>query len=207
MKNEDFKDTGWRKSIANDEGVVLVTALLMLAVLTLMGVAAMSIRNTEQSISANNEVSQHNFYAVEAVTLEGAAAIEQLSDAVLNDSTTFPLWLQPIGTAIDLEDSSVWPGGAFSPRGTTLTGAATDITPAGYTPNGTSAGDRIWSGAIDQGLASGSSVTYGSGSAGMTKQERIFDAYGIYDVKSGAGKTYHGKMMLVVGYKKQVDAP
>lgn len=193
--------------VDNQNGMVLVTALLMLVVLTIMGVGAVTIRNTERSIAANSEIFQHNFYTVEAVALEGVAQIQQLSDAVLNSVSSYPNWLVPENPAIDLEDSSQWPSGLVIPRNTTLTGAATNITPPGYASDGTSAGDRIWTAAIDTGLASGSSVTYGSGSGGTTTQERMFDVYGMYDVKPGAGKSYHGRMMLVVGYKKQVNIP
>ncbi len=207
MENEYLKDQVWTRVAGNNEGVVLVTALLFMVVLTLMGLAAMSVRNTEVSISTNNEVFQHNFYAAEAVTLEGSASLENLTDVVLNDPISYPLWLRLENPGIDLEFSNQWPSGLITPRNTTLTSAAINITPTGYNTNGTSAGDRIWHAAIDLGVAPGSSVTYGSGSGGATKVERLFDVYGMYDVKPGAGKTYHGKMMLVVGYKKQVDNP
>ena len=204
LKNTDKKNPVFVQNISNQDGVVLVTALLMLVVLTIMGVAAISVRNTEQSITLNSEVFQHNFYSVEAVTLEGVAEVEKLSDAVLNNPGSYPSWLRQDNPAIDLENSSQWPSGLIIPRNTALTLPATNITPGGYASNGTSAGDRIWSAAIDQGLASGSSVTYG---AGGTTLEKMFDVYGMYDVKPGGGKSYHGKMMLVVGYKKQVQAP
>lgn len=196
-----------RRYVSNEDGVVLVTALLILVVLTLMGVAAMSIRNTERSITMNNEVSQHNFYVAEAVTLEGASAVEQLPDTVLSDPAAYPLWLKVEDPAINLELSSQWPSGLIAPRNTTLTGPASNIVPNGYNSDGTAAGDRIWTAVIDGGVAAGSSVTYSSGAGGTTKQERIFDVYGMYDVKPGAGKSYHGKKMMVVGYKKQIDMP
>lgn len=207
MKKTDRKSIVFVQKINNQDGVVLVTAMLMLVVLTIMGVAAMTIRNTEQSITANSEVFQHNFYTVEAVTLEGVAAIQNLSDTELNSAATYPSWLRSENSAIDLEDNSQWPSGLIIPQDTALTLTATNITPGGYAPDGTSAGDRIWNAAIDMGLAPNSSVTYGSGSGGTTTQERMFDVYGMYDVKPGAGKSYHGKMMLVVGYKKQVSTP
>lgn len=207
MDSSRRKVAVWVRSVNSEDGVVLVTALLMLVVLTLMGIAAMSVRNTETSITKNNEVYQRNFYSAEGVTLEGVAALEKLSDTVLTTPGSYPAWLRQENPGINLEFSNQWPSGLIDPRKSEDPLTVVKFTPAGYAPDGTSAGDRIWSAAIDLGAASGSSGTYGSGSGGMTKVERLFDVYGMYDVKPGAGKSYHGKAMLVVGYKKQVDTP
>jgi hypothetical protein len=203
MEKKEQRDFVLVRIATNEQGVILVLALLVMVVLTIMGIAAMSIRNTGQSVTANAEVFQHNFYAVESVTLEGAAEIEKMSDTILNDPSSYPAWLKLESAGVDLEQSSQWPSGLITPAETLLrSNTATKITPDGYVSNGTAAGDRVMYAAIDHGISSGGSLTYGSG--GTTAQERIFDVYGMYDIKQGAGKSYHGKMMLAVGYKKVV---
>jgi len=182
--------------LENEKGAVLVTALLIMVVLTIMGAAAMSIRNTETRVAKNSEIFMRNFYALEAVALEGAASIEKLDDSVLLDSSAFPSWLKPDQTAIDLTDSDQWPSGLIMPEDTSLDTTDTDITPGGYASDGTSTGDRIWYAGIDLGSCSTSSLT------DPNRRENCYDVYGMYDVKSGAGKAFHGKMMLLLGYKK-----
>lgn len=202
MRDEKNKSVMPISLLSNEGGFVLVTALMIMVVLTLMGVASMTIRNTEQSITKNSEIFQNNFYSVEAATLEGAATIAALNDAILSDSTAFPGWLKTDGPGIDLRQSAQWPSVAIIPAGTSLNavnhGGATNITPPGYASDGTSTGDRIWYAATDLGPCGGGSLT------DPTKVEKCYDVYGMYDVKPGAGKSYHGKMMLSVGYKRVV---
>lgn len=193
------KEASWPK---DEGGFVLVAALMIMIILTLMGVASMGIRNTEQSVAKNSEVYQSNFYSVESATLEGVATIAALDDAILNDSTSFPAWLRPDVPSINLRQSAQWPSATIIPAGTSLNatnhGGATNITPPGYAPDGTSTGDRIWYAATDLGPCGGGSLT------DPTKVEKCYNVYGMYDVKSGAGKSYHGKMMLSIGYKRVV---
>jgi len=202
MKGQKINSEKLTHLLGDESGFVLVTALMIMVILTLMGVASMTIRNTEQSIAKNSEVFQFNFYSVEASTLEGAATIAGMSDTILSDSTAFPGWLKNDGPAIDLRQSAQWPSAAIIPAGTSLNavnyGGATNITPPGYASDGTAAGDRIWYAATDLGPCGGGSLT------DPTKVEKCYDVYGMYDVKSGAGKSYHGKMMLSVGYKRVV---
>lgn len=182
----------------NENGAVLVVALLMLVILSIMGAFAMSISLIEQKVTNNSEVFQHNFYAVEATMLEAAARIEETDDADLLDlaAASVPLaWLKPSDPAIDLKQSSQWPHAMILPSETTLNVLPTDITPAGYTPDGTATGDRIWHAALDIGLCAGASLT------DPTREEHCYDVYGMYDIKRGIGKTYTGRMLMTVGYK------
>lgn len=186
-----------KEKLAEESGVVLVTALMFMVILLLMGVASMSIRNTEQSVTLNAEVFQNNFYVTEAVTLEGVTEIAGTPDLTLQDAASFPSWLRPEDpTTINLELSAQWPG-IVVPANTSLDSGVTNITPPGYATDTTVAGDRIWYAAVDLG-ACGGSVT------DPTKVEKCYDVYGMYDVKPGAGKSYHGKMMLSVVYKRVV---
>ena len=54
------------KSIGNEKGAVLVIALMLLAVLTVLGVAALNTTTTEIRISGNEKVYKQAFYTAEA---------------------------------------------------------------------------------------------------------------------------------------------
>jgi len=186
----------------NERGAVLVLALLMLVILSIMGAFALTISSLEQRITSNSEIFQHNFYAVEAVTLEGAAALNQTDDAEFVDAA-YPDNIDGLeldDPSINLRLSAQWhdanPG--IVPEPTSLTAAAVDIRPPGYDSDGTVDGDRIWYARTDNGVCFGASLT------DPDKEERCFDVYGMYDVKRGAGKAYTGRMLLTVGYKKIV---
>ncbi len=72
-------DSGWK----NERGMALVTAMLLLVVLTVIGVAAMSTSNLEIMISGAAKNKQAAFYAAEAGLEHGKKIIEN----TLKDST------------------------------------------------------------------------------------------------------------------------
>lgn len=55
-----------RKPLANDRGVVLVTALMVMALLTVIGMAALNTSDTELQISGNQRLATQSFYLAEA---------------------------------------------------------------------------------------------------------------------------------------------
>lgn len=200
---------------ANDHGFVLVMALVMLVILSIMSAAAMTVRNTEQQVIVNLEVMQNNFYAVEAVTLEGTMALENLADAtLLNLDATTLSWLKPndpkdVTPDINLTLSSAWDQGSASikPVDTVLDSGTTKITPQGYNDTNTSTGDRIWYAALQGNLATQEDYYDLCPDEAVSDEDKVvkcYSVYGMYDVKSGAGKSYHGRRMLMVGYKKTI---
>lgn len=56
----------WRGPLANSDGAVLVIALMLLAVVTILGVAALNTTTTEIRISGNEKVYKQAFYNAEA---------------------------------------------------------------------------------------------------------------------------------------------
>ena len=221
--------------VANEQGFIMVMALMMLVVLSLMATAAMSVRNTELAIVRNTETVLSNFFGVEAVTLEGATVLENIdkvasdkdalskldepsldrttvdpnSDVLPNRSPDTLCWLQPnaAGT-IKLRENANWHNaGTMKPEGTVFNGGDRNITPAGYAADGTVNGDRIWYAAVQGNLNSDSTsyqICRGSDLSDPTKVEKCYSVYGMYDVKSGAGKAFPGRRMMMVGYKKTV---
>ena len=181
-----------------EQGFVLVTALLVLVVLSLMGIASMTLRDTEQKITKNVEIFQHNFYVLETTALEGTTTLDGLPDSVLANASSFPAWLKQENPSIDLRQSNQWPSGAILPANTSLTTPPVKITPPGYASNGTAGGDRIWYAGLDKGACPYADLS------DPDKIEECYDVYSMYDVKPGAGKSYTGKMMLLIGYKKVI---
>ena len=212
--------------MANEHGFVMVMALMMLVVLSLMATAAMSVRNTEQAIVRNTEVMVTNFFGVEAVTLEGASMLEGTNNDNLRDIDTIDCnndpntagvppsnlcWLRPNAAgAIDLSFNAQWPtggAGGIVPHVTTFNGGNRSITPAGYAPDGTVNGDRIWYAAVQGNLAADADqyeICRGSNLSDPVKMEKCYSVHGMYDVKPAAGKAFTGRRMMMVGYKKTV---
>ena len=190
--------------LANERGAALVTALLVMVILTIMGTVAMTIRNTEQSIVVNSEVFQHNFYTLEAVTFEGAHLLDNLGEtpypSVLLDPSAFPAWLKEDPTkdpALEMFKQVNWPSGQITPATTSFDGSGqtvnTNFLQGLRLPLGA---DRIQYAAIDRGVCKGGSLSPPPG----RPQERCYDVYGMYDVKRGAGKAYSGHQMLQIGF-------
>ncbi|MBU1564061.1 MAG: pilus assembly PilX N-terminal domain-containing protein [Proteobacteria bacterium] len=84
----------------NDKGAVLVIALMLLAIMTLLGVAALNTTTTEIKISGNDKVYKQAFYNAEA----------GISYAVQVGTTLFPsapmLGQQGLATPADLAAAS-----------------------------------------------------------------------------------------------------
>lgn len=194
----------------DEQGYILVMSLLMLVVLSLMGTAAMTVRNTEVSIATNAEIIQHNFYTLEAVTLEGTTRFERTNlESFLADLfgdkpvnwADFP-WLRQndpdIPPVVDLSKSSEWSSASSSQTNINV------IKPPGY---GLNINDQIRYAALQGNLHSDANqydVCAGSDQSDPTKREGCFSVYGMYDVRSGTGKAYSGRRMLMVGYKKTI---
>ena len=90
---------------------MIVISVMLLALLTIISVAASKTANTEISIAANEYVYQRSFYNAEGAimeavdVLEGSAnALENpppwmgLDEEVINDSTVFTFWEDSVKT-------------------------------------------------------------------------------------------------------------
>ena len=204
------KKTAWLKSIqtpvGNDQGMVLVIALMVMVILSLLAAFATTMSNTERMIAANDEVYTHNFYGAEAVCVEAGANLEAIPNGNLKTTTTWGAgktypWLEsampadpdPDGDGqpgTDLELQANWPM-AGAPQVIPATTALPNITPPGSAPP-----DRIQYAAQKIGV---------SGTLIMGQpQTSVFALYGMYDVNRGVGKSYTGKVLIAMGFKKLV---
>jgi Tfp pilus assembly protein PilX len=72
------------KQIRNEEGFMIVAAILILAVITTIGIAGITGSNTERQIAASEQIHKMAFYAAEA----GRYYVVQNSDLYYEDNIT-----------------------------------------------------------------------------------------------------------------------
>ena len=95
--------------LKNEDGSVMILALILLVLLTLMGISATSTSTIEVQIAGNERDYKQNFYETEAAVMTGAQLLENTSDASLNDTSTLN-WVNtnPINlNNLDMT-SSIW---------------------------------------------------------------------------------------------------
>ena len=68
--------------LKNEDGTVLVLALIMLVLLTLIGISATTTSMIETRISGNERVYKQNFYAAEAAAMHCAQDMEERVDTL-----------------------------------------------------------------------------------------------------------------------------
>lgn len=97
--------------LKNENGaVVIVAAILVLALLTIIGIASLNISNTEVRIAAQESVYLRNFYNAEGATMETIELLENIS----NPKSAGLSWLDPnIGgiTGADILNKAFWQSG------------------------------------------------------------------------------------------------
>jgi len=86
----------WPKTTSilnNEDGMVIIAALMVLVLLTIIGVASTNISNTEVKIATHELIYQQNFYRAEGATMEALEAMENQD----NPKTAPPsyLWQDP----------------------------------------------------------------------------------------------------------------
>jgi hypothetical protein len=101
----------WPKAtsiLKNEEGAVIIAALLILVLLTIVGIASNNISNTEVKIAAHELFHQQNFYRAEGASLiaikvmEPATAIADMK-AKISDPDAGPAWLW-VGSETEFTD-------------------------------------------------------------------------------------------------------
>ena len=121
--------------LKNEEGSILVVALIITVLLTLMGMTATTNSTLELQIAAANRDYKQNFYKAEGAVMEGASWVEfEPADNLKNRTLSWVV----VGT--DMTDLANWTGSTSSPS------IAVDPT-----------GDTSYS-AMDIGIAGGSSL-------------------------------------------------
>ncbi len=90
----------------NEEGSVLILALIMLVLLTLLGISATTTSMIETRIAGNERVYKRNFYAAEAAVMQGAQNMEQTD--LQNPRPTWLGLLGAVNEPADIRLTSFW---------------------------------------------------------------------------------------------------
>lgn len=162
----------------NEQGSVLILALIMLVLLTLIGISATTTSMIETKIAGNERVYKRNLYAAEAAAMHCAQDMEQNP----NPKTNKPDWLHPIGTVdnTNIRENAFW-----------LNELPYPPAPPDYSQASVVANSRFL--ATSQGLAGGIKGT----SLDMTKSN--VHAYSIYGRCRPANS---GPTIIEIGFRK-----
>jgi Tfp pilus assembly protein PilX len=131
-------------TLKNENGVVLVAAILILVLLTIVGVVSTNISNTEIKTAFNEIVYQQNLYRAEGATMEAV----ELLDGIADPKTSPPSWLEPDLDQItnaDINDNAFWQSGL-----------------SGTMPQASSSVDDTNFVVVSEGIVSGTSLGMGS---------------------------------------------
>jgi len=172
------------KVINNENGSAIVMAIIILAILTIVGISSSTTSTIELQIVRNQRIYQLNFYLAESAVYEAAHRLNLL-DGILDYKDLIPgtsslVWLNDAATSLDFEDSVNWDNDGTLPDNSAqaLMGAAGEC--------------RF---AIDyKGKQSGSSLKSG---------ELSVNLYSLY----GLSQYNNGEMIIDIGSKKPVLNP
>jgi hypothetical protein len=156
----------------NEEGSVLILALIMLVLLTLIGISATTTSTIETRIAGNERLYKRNLYSAEAAAMQCAQNMEQT-----NLQNPKPAWLGLIGSVNEPDDirlTSFWE------------------TPVDPIPQAAVIPDTLFV-ATSQGLARGTQGT----SLDMTKSN--VHAYSVY---GRCKPSNSGPTIIEIGYRK-----
>jgi hypothetical protein len=93
-KKRRWNRSGRNQWIKNEDGTVLVIALIILVFLTLIGITISATTEVEIQIAGNERLYKDNLYTAEAAAMECAQMMEELGSVTLND----------------IRDDTYWPG-------------------------------------------------------------------------------------------------
>ena len=89
-------------NLNNEEGSVIIMALIVLVALTMIGIVSTDNTVVELQIVRNETIYRQNFFRAESAGIDGAQVMED------SDLTAPPPWIQTLATAPDMEDVSNW---------------------------------------------------------------------------------------------------
>lgn len=96
------------RRLQNEDGIVIVLALLILVLLTIVGIASTNISNTEVKISGYEVNYLGNLYRAEGATMEAVEELENMADPL----TEAGAWLETELDSISIEALRAWQFGA-----------------------------------------------------------------------------------------------
>lgn len=165
--------------LKNDDGSVLVLALVMLMLLTVLGISASMTSSIEIQISGNDMIYKQNLYMAEAAPMRAAQQIENGGPEMrMPTDPSWPIWLHDqdnntLPDANNITDASNW------------TSTYSERLPASIDPQ-----EKTRSLVLFEGIALGESLD-------MSKTSNVY-AYSNY----GRCDRNKGVVVIRVGYRK-----
>ena len=86
--------------LANEQGSAIILAVLILAVLTILGVSSTNTSTVELQIVRNERIYQQNFYKAESAVMEAAQRLELENDKA-NLRPAAKVWLVDVDTHLE----------------------------------------------------------------------------------------------------------
>lgn len=162
MKNRDLL-------IRNEEGTVLIVALLMLVMLTVIGMSASTISNVEIQIAGNDKFYKMAFYAADGGTEAGAELLEKNIDVRAFTSSDLGQLHNTTVVNLDFWSQMLEPN-------------TTDAT-LRFGPVGQQVGLKIWG---NSQLSSGGAIQLIAGYEGKGKGAGGSGAFMVHDIRAEA---------------------
>jgi Tfp pilus assembly protein PilX len=174
--------TGLLRPLANEDGFVLIAAIITLLLLVILGIFATTTTNIELQIAGNEKTYKQNFYKAEGAAMEETQILENApantllarTVAGLTDQTTLGI----TGLTTDDQLTAILTTEFKTPGGVPATSAL----------SGAGATTRYL--AIDMGIDAGSSLSV---------TESKVHTYGVY----GYSNENIGNTIISLGYKKR----
>ena len=121
-----MKTTAMTTRLKNEDGSIMVIALLIMAVLTILGISAIDTSNVEIQIAGNDRIYKDNFYKAEAASVAAAQTLENMSAGQLGDISD-ETWINLPAINIDPDNlqiaSTAWNTGNMDTVDVDLAGA------------------------------------------------------------------------------------
>jgi len=90
--------------LRNENGMVVIFALMILVLLTIIGIASTNISNTEIQMAGNELAYQQNFYRAEGAAMQAVGLLEGLADP----KVTKPSWVALALGSVTAADIQTW---------------------------------------------------------------------------------------------------
>ena len=168
--------------LVNEDGSVLVVALIMLVLLTLIGISATTTSEIETKIAGNERTFKRNLYLAEAGSMHCVQDLEGVSDPKTNP----PGYLHPKGTIVPGNYDTTIRSDAFWESTAPVNSQVSSADVDGNT--------RFL--ASSQGLVAGAKGS----SLDMTKSK--VHGYNVYGRWHNASIPAKGRLIIQIGYRK-----
>ena len=183
-------------NLNNEEGSAIVMAMIVLAMLTIIGIVSSSNTVFELQIVRNEAIYRRNFYRAESAIVEAAQRLETSSAADLLPISTSYNWLNNALGAPDMEDMDSWKDDADPPNWIDPPNWTPDGLPKSFASNNMDAPADLRNNTrysvICNGIAAGSSLSMTGGSNLYS-----YSVYGLFDSTADQGRS-----LIKMGYYK-----